>query len=79
MALDNGNVVTMRSVHEEEGNASATSSFVEREIVPHLDLAEYRRLCPNTLNTRRFGAVFREWVELHSAGSYKGTSRHGNR
>lgn len=54
---DDGDVVATRSTHKEGGSASSTDPFVRRETVPHWDLAEYRRLYPNTLDARRFGAV----------------------
>lgn len=47
-----------RSAHEEGGNASATSRSAVQEIVPRWNVAEYKRLYLNTLNSRRFDAKF---------------------
>lgn len=58
MASDDREVPATRSAHEEGGSTLATSCFVVRETVPHLDVAVYRRLNPNTLDATCFVAMF---------------------
>lgn len=60
MASDNKDVVATQSAHEEGGSTLAADCFVEREILPHRDVAEYKRLHPNTLDARRFKAMFND-------------------
>lgn len=58
MDSDIGEGAATLSAQAEENNASETSRFLLRETVPYWDEAEYRRLCPNKLDAKRFGAIF---------------------
>lgn len=59
MASKDGDATAVRSrTGEAENSASATSRFTVREPVPHWNVAEFKRLYPSTLDTRRFLAMF---------------------
>lgn len=59
MASDDGEAAAARLIQNEAGYfMSATSCFEVCESLPHWNAAEYRRLYPNTLDARCFGALF---------------------